>query len=60
MCLAGFGYTTFDELRKTFENRHEYLMREYLSKWNKSSEEQQRNMWLEYAEDYLSDQGDVK
>ena len=60
MCLAGFGYATFDELREAFENRHEFLMREYLSKWNKSSEEQQREMWLEYAEDYLSDQGDVK
>lgn len=60
MCLAGFGYATFDELRATFEKRHEFLMKAYLSKWNKSSEEQQRKMWLEYAEDYLSDQGDVK
>lgn len=60
LCLAGFGYADFDELKSAFKERHEFLMREYLSKWNNSPEEQQRKMWLEYATDYLSNQGDVK
>jgi hypothetical protein len=28
--------------------------------WNDSTQEQQQQLWLEYAADYLSEQDDVK
>lgn len=60
MCLACFGYASFADLKKAFEPRHKALLETYLAVWNDSTQEQQQQLWLEYAADYLSEQDDVK
>lgn len=45
---------------KAFEPRHKALLETYLAVWNDSTQEQQQQLWLEYAADYLSEQDDVK
>lgn len=56
LCLTSFGFTSFEELRKAFQNRYQMLENEYLNAIWEASEDDitlRRNLWKKYRKDYM-------
>lgn len=56
ICVAAFGYNTYQDMQKQFENRANQLLTEYIHPWDSASEEQRQALWLTYAASYLDGQ----
>ena len=56
LCLASFGYNSFENIQKTFKPRYEALQRDYLQTvWNTPWEDRdtRRRLWATYRINYL-------
>lgn len=56
MCVAAFGYDTFQDMQKQFVNRANQLLAQYIRPWENATEEQKQALWLTYAASYLDRQ----
>jgi serine/threonine protein phosphatase PrpC len=52
LCFAAFGYEEFQVLKNSFYQRGNYLYENYISLLVNATEEEMKQMWLEYKKDY--------
>lgn len=53
MCIASFGYNTFQEMQNQFAKRAKQLITQYIRPWDKATEDQKQALWLTYTASYL-------
>lgn len=48
LCMAVFGYGTFDNLQLSYKERLAYLDKNYIALWSSSKEEERQMLWRQY------------